>query len=65
MSSCILICSSLGTSALWEVHKEGFTISEICKVFLGWALGVDLGHFQVDFGTILGAVGNPKSGKGE
>ena len=70
MPFCIVIYNSLGMSAFWEIHEKVVKISEICGVFLGRALGVDLGsivngfrdHFGSNSGlfrTILGSFWGP------
>ena len=51
--------------AFWEIHKKIVKTNKTCRVFPGRVLGVDLGSISMDFGTILGAFGCPKSEKGD
>ena len=46
-----------------EIHRDFCSISEICKVFLGRALGVDLGSISNRFGNHFGSSWVPKVGK--
>ena len=57
MSVSIVIQSSLGMSAFWEIHVNNFM-----SFFLGRVLEVDLGPFRKDSGEKLGAFGYQKSG---
>ena len=59
----IVIYSSLGMSAFWEIHEKVWKISEILGFFLGRALGVDLGSISGGFWDPLGTSWVPKIGK--
>jgi hypothetical protein len=61
----IVIYSSLGMSAFWEVVEEIVKIIEICKFFSGGRWDWIRVPFFVDFGTILGAVGRRSRKKGD
>ena len=63
MSFYIVIYSSLGMSAFWEIHEKVSEISEICGFFLGRALGVDLGSISGGFRDNFGSSWYPKSEK--
>ena len=60
MSFYIVIYSSLGMSASWEIHEKVVKITEICWFFSGGRWEWTWAPFRVDFGTLLGAVGCPK-----
>ena len=49
MSFGHVIYSTLGMSAFWEIHEEINKTIEICRVFRGRALGVDLGSISDGF----------------
>ena len=63
MSFYIIVYSSLGMSAFWEIHEKVVNICEICVFFLGRALGVDLGSISGGFGDQFGSMWYPKSRK--
>ena len=63
MSFGRVIYSTLGMSAFWEIHEEINKTIEICRVFRGRALGVDLGSISGGFWYPFGAAGRPKSEK--
>ena len=50
-------------SAFWKIYEEVFKIIEICRVFLGRALGVDLGSISDGFWDHFGTMWVPKIGK--
>ena len=49
MSFGLVIYSTLGLSAFLEIHEEIHKTMEICRVFRGRALGVDLGSISDGF----------------
>ena len=63
MSFYTVIYSSLGMSASWEIHEKVVKITEICWFFSGGRWEWTWAPFRVDFRTILGACGCPKSEK--
>ena len=65
MSFYIVIYSSLGMSAFWEIVEKIVKISEICRFFSGGRWDWIWAPFCVDFGTILGAVGRQSRKKGD
>ena len=65
MSFYIVIYSSLGMSAFWEVVEKIVKIIEICRFFSGGRWDWIWAPFCVDFGTILGAVGRQSRKKGD
>ena len=50
-------------SAFWEIHEKVRKISEICRFFLGRALGVDLGSISGAFWGHFGSSWVPEIGK--
>ena len=65
MSFYIVIYSSLGMSAFWEIVEKIVKISEICGFFSGGPWEWIWAPFRVDFGTISGAVGIQNRKKGD
>ena len=65
MSFYIVIYSSLGMSAFWEIVGKIEKIIEICRFFSGGRWDWMWVQFFVDFGTILGAVGRQSRKKGD
>ena len=65
MSFYSVIYSSLGMSAFWEIIEKIVKISEICWFFSGGPWEWIWVPFQVDFGTISGAVGTQNRKKGD
>ena len=65
MSFYIVIYSSLGMSAFWEIVEKIVKIIEICRFFSGGRWDWIWAPFFVDFGTILGAVGRQSRKKGD
>ena len=58
-----MIYSSLGISAFREIHEKIVKTNEICGVFPGRALGVDLGSISGGFWDQFGSMWCPKSRK--
>ena len=65
MSFYIVIYSSLGMSAFWEIGEKIAKISEICGFFSGGRWEWTWAPFRIDFETILGAVGRRSRKKGD
>ena len=65
MSFYIVIYSSLGMSAFWEIVEKIVKVIEICRFFSGGRWDWIWAQFFVDFGTILGAVGRQSRKKGD
>ena len=57
MSFYIVIYSSLGMSAFWEIHEKVAKIIKIVGSFSGGRREWTWAPFQVDFGVSLGSVG--------
>ena len=63
MSFGPVVYSTLGMSAFWEIREKTLKTNEICRVFRGRALGVDLGSISGGFLYPFGVAGRPKSEK--
>ena len=63
MSFGPVIYSTLGMSAFFQIHEEINKTIEICIVFRGRALGVDLGSISGGFWDNFGSMWMPKIGK--
>ena len=65
MSFYIVIYSSLGMSAFWDIYEKVVEINEISWFFSGGPCESTWVPFRMDLGTILVAVGCPKSENGD
>ena len=65
MSFYIVIYSSLGMSAFWEIHEKVAKIMKIVGSFSGGRREWTWAPFRVDFGIILGPVGAQNRKKGD
>ena len=63
MSFGLVIYTTLGMSGCWEIHEKIVKTSEICRVFPGRALGVDLGSIPRRLWDHLGSIWVAKIGK--
>ena len=63
MLFCIVIYSTLGMSAFWEIHEKIVKINEIAGFFSEGPWEWTRAPFRMDFGTTVGAVGYLKSEK--